>query len=92
MKAFQERLKEYVAFRNKVETTVPQLTETSDPAKISARERALGEALIKARGNAQPGEYFIKEIQPVFGRSSKPTSPNAHPPSGKRSSWSCPKV
>jgi hypothetical protein len=65
VKAFQERLKEYVAFRNKVEATVPPLTETSDPAKISARERALGEALIKARGNARPAEYFIKDVQPI---------------------------
>jgi len=68
VKAFQERLKEYLAFRNKVEATVPPLTETNDPAKISARERALGEALIKARGNARPGEYFIKEVQPMFRR------------------------
>jgi hypothetical protein len=65
VQAFQARLKEWVAFHNKVEATVPQLTETSDPAKISARERALGEAVIKARGNPRPGEYFIKEIEPV---------------------------
>jgi hypothetical protein len=65
VKAFQDRLREYVAFRNKVEASVPQLTETSDPAKISAREHALGTALIKARGNARPGEYFIEEFQPV---------------------------
>jgi hypothetical protein len=64
--AFQERLKAYVALRNKVEATVPQLTETSDPAKISARERALGEALIKARPNARQGEYFVAESMPVL--------------------------
>ena len=64
--AFQAKLKDYVAFRNKVEGTVPQLTETSDPAKIAARERALGEALIKARPNAQNGEYFVKEYMPVL--------------------------
>jgi hypothetical protein len=64
--AFQERLKAYVAFRNKVEATVPQLTETSDPAKIFARERALGEALIKARPNARQGEYFVAESMPVL--------------------------
>ncbi len=58
VKVFQDRLQEYVAFRNKVEGTVPQLTETSDPSKISAREHALGEALIKARGNARPGEVL----------------------------------
>jgi hypothetical protein len=64
--AFLERIKAYVAWRNKVEATVPKLTETSDPNKIAARERAFGEALIKARGNAQQGEYFIKEYVPVM--------------------------
>jgi hypothetical protein len=64
--AFRERIKVYVAWRSKVEDTVPQLTETSDPKKIAARERALGEALIKARGSAQQGEYFIKEFVPVL--------------------------
>src|SRR5215210_7750200 len=64
VKAFQDRLGDYVAFRNKVEATVPQLTETSDPAKISSREHALGEALIKTRGSARPGDYFIKQFQP----------------------------
>jgi hypothetical protein len=66
VKAFQQRVKEWVAFHNKVEATVPQLTETSDPAKISARERALGEALIKARGTARPGEYFVKESEAMI--------------------------
>lgn len=66
VKAFQQRVADYVAWRNKVESTVPPLTETSDPTIIAARERALGEALIKARGNARPGEYFIKEYVPVL--------------------------
>jgi hypothetical protein len=65
VKTFQNRLKEYVVFRNKVEATVPQLKETSDPAKISAREHALGDALIKARGTARPGEYFTKDFELV---------------------------
>lgn len=64
--AFQMRLKEYVAFRNRVEDTVPQLTETSDPKKIADRERALGLALIQSRPNAKPGEFFIKEYQPYL--------------------------
>jgi hypothetical protein len=69
--AFQERLKAYGAWRNKVENTVPQLTETSDPNKIAARERALGEALINARGNPQPGEFLIKEFVPVLEQTIK---------------------
>ncbi len=65
-KAFQDRIKEYLAFHNRVEATVAPLDETAEPAKISARERALGEALIKARPTAQQGEFFIKEYQPYL--------------------------
>jgi len=65
-KAFQDRIREYVVLRNKVEDTVPQLTETSNPAKISARERALGEALIKARSSAKPGDLLVKEYVPYL--------------------------
>lgn len=67
-KAFLDRIAEYVKFHNNVEKTVPPLTETSDPAKISAREKALGEALIKARPNAQNGDFFILEYQPYLTR------------------------
>jgi hypothetical protein len=70
-KAFQDQIAAYVALRNKVESTVPQLTETSDPNKISQRERALGEALIKARPNAKPGDYFVKEYVPVLEQTIK---------------------
>lgn len=69
--AFLQRVKEYVAWRNKVEGTVQQLTETSDPNKIAERERAFGEALIKARGTAQQGEYLIKEFVPVLEQTIK---------------------
>ena len=65
-RAFLERIRAYVAWRNKVEESVAQLTSTDDPTEIAARERALGEALIKARGTAQQGEYFIKEYVPVL--------------------------
>jgi hypothetical protein len=69
--AFQQRIKEYLAWRNKVEGTVPQLTETSDPKKIAERERALGEALIKARGTPRRGEYFIPAFVPVLEQTIK---------------------
>jgi hypothetical protein len=64
--AFQNRIKEYLAFHNRVEDTVPKLTETGDPNKIAAREKALGEALIKARPDAKEGDFFIKEYQPYL--------------------------
>ena len=65
-KAFQDRIVQYVSFHNNVEKMVPPLTETSDPAKISAREQALGAALIKSRPDAKPGDFFIKEYQPYL--------------------------
>jgi hypothetical protein len=65
-KAFLDRAGEYVTFHNNVEKTVPPLDETSDPKKITAREIALGEALIKSRPDAKPGDFFIKEYQPLL--------------------------
>lgn len=65
-KAFLDRLQEYVTFHNNVEKMVPPLKETSDPVKLSEREKALGEALIKQRPDAKPGDFFIKEYQPIL--------------------------
>jgi hypothetical protein len=65
-KAFLDRLQEYVTFHNNVEKMVPALKETSDPAKLSEREKALGAALIKQRPDAKPGDFFIKEYQPIL--------------------------
>lgn len=67
-KAFLDRIAEYVVFHNNVQKMVPPLTETSDPEKISAREKALGEMLIKMRPNAKPGDFLIKEYQPFLAQ------------------------
>lgn len=64
--AFHARLKEYVAFHKKIEATVPKLDETANPEKIAGREKALADALIKARPDATAGDYFIKECQPFL--------------------------
>ncbi|HXG89549.1 MAG TPA: hypothetical protein VNJ02_14565 [Vicinamibacterales bacterium] len=66
--AFQKRVREYIAFHDSAQRTVPALTETADPAKITARERALGEQLIKSRPDAKPGDFFIKEYQPILAK------------------------
>lgn len=67
-KAFLDRIAEYVRFHNNVEKMVAPLTETADPAKISGREKALGEALIKSRPDAKPGDFFIVQYQPHLAR------------------------
>jgi hypothetical protein len=65
-KAFLDRMQEYVTFHNNVEKMVPPLKETSDPAKIAAREKALGDALIKQRPDAKQGDFFIKAYEPIL--------------------------
>ena len=64
--AFLAAVKEYWALRTKVDDSVPPLKETNDPTKIAARERALGEALMKARANAKEGDVFVKPFIPVL--------------------------
>lgn len=66
VKAFQDRLTAYIALRDKVDNGIPKLTETSDPKKIAERERALGEALIKARMGVKAGDIFAPEFQPIL--------------------------
>ena len=61
--AFMNRVNDYVALRGKVDNGIPKLTETTDPKKIADRERALGEALMKARAGAKPGDIFVPEFQ-----------------------------
>jgi hypothetical protein len=61
--AFLNHVNGYIALRSKVDDGIPKLTETTDPKKIAERERALGEALIKARATAKPGDVFVPEFQ-----------------------------
>ena len=66
VQAFQKAVAGYVKIHNEAEGQVPALSETKDPAKISARETALGVAIKALRANAKPGEIFVTEVQPVF--------------------------
>jgi hypothetical protein len=49
-------------FRAKATSHVPELEETKDPAKISAREKALGQAIAAARPSAKSGDLFGAEM------------------------------
>jgi hypothetical protein len=64
--AFQERIAAYVKLHNEAEGQVPALKETTDPAKIADRERALGLAIQKLRPNAKAGDIFIPQYQPYL--------------------------
>jgi len=62
VKAFRDRTDAYLALHKKAAEGVPPLKETSDPAKLTAREQALGEALRQARAGAKPGDIFGVEL------------------------------
>ena len=66
MQAFQKTVADYVKVHNEAESKIPALSETRDPAKISAREAALGVAITALRAGARPGDIFVPEVQPVF--------------------------
>jgi hypothetical protein len=59
---FKERIDAYMKLRGAITKKVPEVKETGDPAKISAREKALGEAIAAARPTAKPGDVFGSEM------------------------------
>jgi hypothetical protein len=63
---FQKRIQAYLKIHNQAEGTVPDLKNTSDPAKISEREAALGKAIQTLRAGAKIGDIFAPEYQPYF--------------------------
>ena len=63
---FQKRIQVYLKTHNEAETKVPNLKETSDPAKISEREAALAKMIQTLRAGAQIGDIFAPEYQPYF--------------------------
>ena len=63
-----ERLKDYVALHQKVESELPALPDEATPQQIDRRQRELEQRLRAARGAAKPGEIFTPEARPVIRR------------------------
>jgi hypothetical protein len=59
---FKERVDAYMKLREEATKKLPEVKETGDPAKISAREKALGQAIAHARSAAKPGDIFGVEM------------------------------
>jgi hypothetical protein len=59
---FRKRVDDYMKLRGEITKKVPEVKETGDPAKISAREKALGQAIANARSTAKPGDVFGNEM------------------------------
>ena len=62
VKAFRDRLDEYLALQRKAAGTVPALKQTDDSAKLTAREQAIGEAVRQARPQAKAGDIFGDDL------------------------------
>jgi hypothetical protein len=56
--AYQKRIAAYLDLRSDLTKKTPEVRETGDPSKISAREKALGQAIATARQGAKPGDIF----------------------------------
>jgi hypothetical protein len=65
---FRKRVDQYMKLRDEITRKVPEVKETADPAKISAREQALGQAIAAARASAMPGDVFGDEMSAYLRR------------------------
>jgi len=59
--AFNERVKEYIKLRDKLEGQLPKLSSKSQPAEIEEHLVALQKSIIVAREGAKPGDIFTPE-------------------------------
>ena len=62
------RLSEYVALHEKIERTLPKLSDHATPKEIDTNQRQLEVLMRKARSGAKQGELFTPQAQPVIKR------------------------
>jgi hypothetical protein len=62
------RLSEYVALHEKIERTLPRLSDNATPKEIDTNQRQLEGLMRKARSGARQGELFTPPAQPVIKR------------------------
>jgi len=65
---YSNAVQAYVALHQRVEAALPKLADRSDPAKVTAHQKALAEAIRKAGPRPRQGHVFVPDIQPFFKR------------------------
>jgi hypothetical protein len=65
---FANKVQAYVALHQKVEAALPRLPERTDPATVTAHQKALAEAIRKSGPRPGQGHVFVPDIQPFFKR------------------------
>lgn len=68
MADFHNRITAYLDLQKRVTAGLPSLKRTDNPAEITLREIALGEAVRAGRAGARPGDILTPEIARVFRR------------------------
>lgn len=68
MADFKKRVDAYLELRRAIAGKLPEVKETGDPAKISTREKALGQAIAAARASAKAGDVFGPEMSAYLKR------------------------
>jgi hypothetical protein len=66
MLAFQDRVEEYVALRERLEATLPPVPKAMTPELIVLRQRELMKLIAEARSDARQGDMFSPEVQGVI--------------------------
>lgn len=64
--SLQERIKQYLALRDKLESTLTGLPKEATPQQIDTHQRALARLIQHSRRDAKPGDLFTKESRGVI--------------------------
>jgi hypothetical protein len=62
VKAFEDRVKEYVKLREGLEEKMPKLSKEAKPEEIEAHKKSFQETVRSARASAKPGDIFTPDI------------------------------
>ncbi len=58
LKAFNDRVQQYVDLQKTLDGQLPSIGKTDDPARIESHRKALADAISNARREAKPGDIF----------------------------------
>lgn len=64
--AFEARLKDYLALRDKAGSGLPRALKEATPEEVVRRQRALAARIRTARAGARPGDLFTPDFQALL--------------------------
>lgn len=63
---FAKALKAYLELRDDAIKSVPEISKSSEPEAVAARQKAVAERIRSARQGAQPGDVIVPEARPLL--------------------------